>query len=132
MFFEKLFAYHTYYLIIKENHFTLRLLETNGEYRKDAQEPMSSNSLLVSNMDYAKRLLKECESQLSQGFSFTKPLIIIHPTRILKDQFTDIEKRLYQELARAIKARKVLFHTGKELSFKEIESLVEAEDGVAV
>ena len=129
---SKYFVYHTYYLIIKKNHFTLRLLETHGEYRKDAIEEMSSKSLLVSNMNYAKVLLKECSDQLTQGFSFTKPLIVIHPTKILKDTLSEVEMKLYRELSRVIKARKVLFHTGKELSFKELEALVDKEDGIDV
>lgn len=130
MLFQKLFAYHTYYLIIKKDHFTLRLLETKSEYRKQADEPMSSKSLLVSNMSYAKILLKECATLLSTGFSFTKPLIVIHPSVILKKELTAIEIKLYEELARAIKARKVLFQTGRELSFKELEKLVDKEDGI--
>ena len=132
MLFEKLFAYHTYYLIIKKDHFTLRLLENKSEYRKYAQQKMSSKSLLVSNMSYAKRLLKECSDLMSQGFSFTKPLIVIHPTQILKKELTAVEIKLYEELARAIKARKVLFHRGKELTFKELEKFVDKEDGIAV
>lgn len=132
MLFEKLFVYHTYYLIIKKDHFTLRLLETKQEYRKAAQESMSSKSLLVSNLTYAKQLLQECTALLSQGFSFTKPLIIIHPTQILKKELSAVEIKLYEELAKAIKARKILFHTGEELSFKEIEVLVEKEDSVSI
>ena len=132
MFFEKLFAYHTYYLIISEDHFTLRLLETKQEYRKKADEKMSSKSLLVSNLSYAKQLLQECSSLLSQGFSFTKPLIIIHPTKILKQELSAVEIKLYETLADAIKARKVLFHLEQELSFKEIETLVEKEDGIDI
>lgn len=132
MLFQKFFVYHTYYLIIKEDHFTLRLLETKQEYRKSAQEPMSSKSLLVGNLSYAKKLLRECCNLLSQGFSFTKPLIIIHPTRILKKELSAVEITLYKELAKAIKARKVLFHLGKELNFQEIESLVEKEDGINI
>ena len=132
MLFQKLFAYHTYYLIIKEGHFTLRLLETKQEYRKTAEEAMSSKSLLVSNLSYAKKLLQECSDVLSQGFSFTKPLIIIHPTKILKKELSAVEVTLYEELAKAIKARKVLFHLGKELNFQEVESLVEREDGINI
>ena len=56
--------------------------------------------------------------------------IVIHPTKLLKDTLTDAEIRLYTELARAIKARKVLFHTGAELDFSELAALVEREDGV--
>ena len=130
MLFQKFFVYHTYYLIIKENHFTLRLLETKQEYRKTAEEVMSSKSLLVSNLSYAKKLLQECSGLLTQGFSFTKPLIIIHPTKILKKELTAVEIKLYEELATAIKARKVLFHLGAELSFKEIQDLVDKEDGL--
>ena len=132
MLLRKFFAYHTYYLIIKEDHFTLRLLETKQEYRKSAQEAMSSKSLLVGNLSYAKKLLQECTALLSQGFSFTKPLIIIHPTKILKKELSAVEIKLYEELARAIKARKVLFHLGKELNFEEIECLVEREDGIDI
>jgi hypothetical protein len=130
--FEKLFAYHTYYLIIKNDHFTLRLLETKQEYRKEAQEPMSTKSLLVGHMHYAKKLLKECCELLSQGFSFTKPLIVIHPTKTLKKELSSVEIKLYEELAKVIKARKVLIHTGKELTFKELEALVDKEDGIDV
>ena len=132
MLFEKLFVYHTYYLIIKKDHFTLRLLETKAEYRKEAEEPLSTKSLLVGHMHYAKRVLKECVDLLSQGFSFTKPLIVIHPTWTLKNKISPVEIKLYEELAKAIKARKVLIHTGKELSFKELEYLVEKEDGIDI
>lgn len=128
----KYFVYHTYYLIIKKDHFTLRLLETNKEYRVCATKGMSSKSLLVSKMSYAKELLKASCQMLSQGFSFTKPLIVIHPTKILKKELTEVEMKLYRELARVIKARKVLFHTGEELSFKELEALVDTEDSVDI
>ena len=130
MFLEKLFVYHSYYLIIKENHFTLRLLETKQEFRKKASHTLSSKSLLVANMQEAKQLLNECVAQLSQGFSFTKPLIVIHPTRILKEELSAVEIRLYEELAKVIKARKVLFHLGPELNFQALEALVEKEDGL--
>jgi hypothetical protein len=128
----KYFRYHTYYLIVKKDHFTLRLLETKQEFRVQVEEGMSSKSLLVGNLRVAKRVLKESVDKLSQGFSFTKPLIVIHPTKILKKELSEVEKKLYLELSRSIKARKTVFHLGGELNFKELEALVDAEDGVDV
>ena len=132
MLLQKYFVYHTYYLQIFENHFILRLLETTSEYQAKPAENISSKSLLVSNMREAKKLLKSCESKLSQGFSFTKPLIVIHPSRILKEKMADIEKKLYKELASVIKARMVIFHLGEELTFKALQELVDDQDSVEV
>lgn len=132
MIFERFFIYHTYYLILSKDHFCLRLLEEELEYNIQAKIPISSPNLLVSNVTEAQKLLKHGVNVLSRGFSFTKPLIVIHPTKLLKDTLTDAEIRLYTELSRAIKARKVLFHTGAELDFSELAALVAREDCVEV
>ena len=130
MLFERFFIYHSFYVVLSHNHMSVRLLESEVTFTPDLEAPFSSQNLLISHMDVAQKMLKQATKTLSLGFSFTKPLIIIHPTKLLKEELTAAEKRLYTIFASAIKPRKILFTTGAELEFSALKALVEEADRI--
>ncbi|MDO3387930.1 rod shape-determining protein [Gilvimarinus sp. SDUM040013] len=78
--------------------------------------PFSHPRLLVANFTAAEQVLNFGIKSLSQNKLIApSPVVVIHPREKLEGGVTDVEDRLYRELALGAGARKVFLHLGDEL-----------------
>ena len=69
-------------------------------------------------------------SQISQGQWFSpSPTIIMHPLYHHADELTQVERRMFRELALGAGARKVMLWTGRELADEELVTFKEPFPG---
>ena len=87
-----------------------------GSSRYEVLNPFSHPRLLVNDFEEAERVLQYgirevCKAKLFQS----SPVVVIHPHEKLDGGLTDIECRVFRELALGAGARKAYLHTGNEI-----------------
>lgn len=82
----------------------------------DVSNPFSHPRLLVCDFAKAEKVLMQgMREVLGSKLLTPNPVVIMHPMEKLEGGVTEIECRVYQELALGAGARKVHVHVGKEL-----------------
>ncbi len=84
--------------------------------RFDVSNPFSHPRLLICNFIKAEKILQHGIRELHKSALFApSPIAIVHPMEKLEGGVTDIECRVYRELALGAGARKVHLHVGDAL-----------------
>lgn len=90
-------------------------LKSNPEY--EVSNPFSHPRMLVSNFVKAEKVLMHgIHAVHSNRFIAPSPVIIMHPMEKLEGGITDIECRVYRELALGAGGRQVHIHIGNTIS----------------
>lgn len=90
--------------------------------RFDVSNPFSHPRLLVSSFMKAEKVLMHAIREVHKSKYFApSPVAIIHPMDKLEGGVTDVECRLYRELALGAGAREVHLHVGEALSKTRFE-----------
>lgn len=83
----------------------------------DITNPFSHPRLLVSDFQKAEKVLQHAFQQIFDAKLFQpSPVVVMHPREKLEGGITDVECRLFRELALGAGAREVRLHIGDELS----------------
>lgn len=109
------------YIKVYENRFVLKLLE-EGEspITVVASEPFTTKRLLVGQFMTAQDALKRGFKEIFSGkWFFPSPAVVIHPLEKIEGGLSEVEDRVFKELAAGAGARKVTVWVGHELSDKE-------------
>ena len=71
-------------------------------------EPFTTQRLLVGNFDTAWRCIISAEKQLSiKGLFKRKPKVIVEPKEMVEGGISQVEERIFQELALALNPKSV-------------------------
>jgi rod shape-determining protein MreB len=109
----------SFYVQIRENRFHVRNLGYSRSFERTANPPFSHPRLLVGDFAAADVCLKSVIAEVS-GSGFTLAIeVLIHPLEKLEGGITQIEERLFRELAIGAGASKVLVWVGPPLSDSE-------------
>lgn len=88
-----------------------------GQPGIEVSNPFSHPRLLVNGYIKAEKLLQHGIRAVSNAKIFSpSPIVVIHPREKLAGGITDIECRLFRELALGAGAREVRLHIGEELN----------------
>ena len=116
----KLFA-NTLYVQVRKNRFRLRHIEGKQEREVSAQTPFTTTRLLVGQYQAAETLLKQAMRAIGSGGLFrVSPVVVIQPMELVEGGLSEVEERVYRELARGAGARQVFVHIGAPLSDAEV------------
>lgn len=121
--FRKMSA-NTIYVQVRKNAFRIRYIEGKQERDLLARNPFTTARLLVGQFREASALLGEGIGSLG-GRGLIRPVVVIHPTDMVEGGLSEVEERLFVELAMGIGARKTLVHLGPALTDAEVLSLIE-------
>ena len=117
----KLLLSNTVYVKVTKNQFWARNIENQKEAIETALEPFTTKRLLVGEFTTAEKYLRAVIKKLHEGKWFsTSPVIIIHPMEMIDGGLSQIEERVFMELAAGAGARKVVVWVGHELSDQEV------------
>ncbi len=109
------------YVKVYENRFVLKKLEDAARPTTIiSSEPFTTERLLVGQFAVAERTLKQGLKELfSQRWFSPSPVIVMHPLDKVEGGLSEVEDRVFRELAMAAGARKVVVWLGEELSDAE-------------
>jgi len=106
------------YVKMKENSFTVKSIKSGNIVTINATTPFSTNRLLIGEFSIAEKLLNSGFKELNK--SFFNPIAIIHPLEKIDDKLSEVEEKVFKELALSAGARKVKLWLGEELTDKEL------------
>jgi len=108
------------YIQIRENHFHVRNIEDSNSLQRRANPDFSHPRMLVGNFTAAQECLKKAVSEArGPGFILTTS-VVIHPRERMEGGLTQIEERVFRELAIGAGASKVVVWDGAPLSDAEV------------
>jgi hypothetical protein len=107
------------YARIYANRIRVRNLENGIEVDLRSEAPFTTKRLLVGEFSKAERLLKNGLRKVHKGTFSPSPIILIQPMEMVEGGLSEVEERLFKELAAGAGARRVLIWIGHELSDHE-------------
>lgn len=110
------------YIKIYINRFEAKNISLQGEWKTlHADSAFSSTRLLVGNFTAAEQALSVAvKSVASTTWLRKRPRIIMQPMELLEGGLSEIEERIFKELAYGAGAFKAMIHIGDELSNEEV------------
>lgn len=110
------------YVQIREDHIQVRNIDDPRSLQKNASSAFSHPRMLVGNFTAAQECLKKAVSEArGSGFALTTA-VVIHPLERIDGGLTQIEERVFHELAIGAGASKVVVWVGAPLSDAEVTS----------
>ena len=122
---KKLFTVDLY-IKVRENRFEAKNLSSNGNWETiHSKHPFTTERLLVGTFSAAEpALTKLVKSVTPRGFFKIRPQIVIQPMELVDAGLSEVEERIFKELALGAGAFKVVLHTGSELTDSEAIQLI--------
>jgi actin-like ATPase involved in cell morphogenesis len=106
------------YVKIRENLLTIKSVKNGEIITLKAVTPFSTKRFLVAEFSIAQKLLQSALEKLNKGF--IKPIVVVHPLENIEDRLSEVEEKIFKELALSAGAREVKLHIGRELSSEEL------------
>ena len=123
-----LFQHAHVYLKIRINEVWAKQIEGQTIVKLYADEPFTTDRLLIGNFDSALLLTKAAIKQVNLGKRrWVTPKICVHPLDYIEGDLSPVEKRLFWELATAANAFDVRVWEGSELSDMQVIELFQTK-----
>ncbi len=115
----------TLYIKVFKNKFCVRHIETGNEITMHATQAFTTKRLLVGQFSVAEKLLKKAIKKAYKiNWLSASPMVVIHPMEMIEGGLSEVEKRVFKELAAGAGARKIVVWEGHELSDNEVTGIV--------
>lgn len=110
------------YVRVKRNQFRVRHLESGIDATIEAQTPFTTARLLIGQFVSAEATLKDVLKQFTKGRLLpVVPRVVIHPMEMVEGGLSEIEERIFREVAIGAGASKVVVWVGRELNDAEVK-----------
>lgn len=110
------------YVRVRRNQFQVRSLKSGLDAVGVAQTPFTTTRLLIGQFVVAQNTLKDALKQVSkESLLAVSPDIVIHPLEMVEGGLSEIEERIFREVAIGAGAKKVVVWVGHELDDAEVK-----------
>jgi rod shape-determining protein MreB and related proteins len=110
------------YVRVTRNLFRVKNLKSGQEAQGVPEAPFSTTRLLVGNFESAQSTLKAALAQVGSGSFLVSPNVLMHPLEMVEGGLSQIEERIFQELAVGAGAKKVIVFVGPALADAEVSA----------
>ena len=110
------------YVRITRNLFRVKNLKSGQEAQGIPEVPFSTTRLLVGHFESAERTLKSAIAQVGGSSFLVSPNVLMHPLEMAEGGLSQIEERVFHELAVGAGAKKVVVFVGPELVDGEVSA----------
>jgi rod shape-determining protein MreB and related proteins len=118
----------TAYVRVRRNQFQVRDLESGMDATVVSQTPFTTGRLLIGQFLAAQTTLKGALKQLAKGrLLAVSPHVVIHPMEMVDGGLSEIEDRIFREVAIGAGASKVVVWVGHELNDAEVKEKLNAK-----
>lgn len=110
------------YIRVYTNRFVIRAFgEPEIEIEGTPDKPFTTERLLVGNFQEAEKTLSQgIKKSLGSGLIKKTPVVVIHPKEKTEGGLSEVEVKVFRELALGSGAAKVVVHEGSELTKIEV------------
>lgn len=115
------------YVQVRENQFQVRNIDDSRSIQRNANPGFSHQRMLVGNFTAAQECLKVALSEARGSGFVLSTSIVIHPLEKIEGGLTQVEERLFHELAIGAGASKVFIWVGAPLSDAEVISKIKGK-----
>lgn len=123
-----LFKHAHVYLKIRINRVWAKQLEGQTVVELPADEPFTTERLLIGNFDSALSVTKTAIKQVNlEKRRWVSPNVVIHPLDYVEGGLSPVEKRLFWELASSANSFDVRVWEGSELSDMQVVELFQSK-----
>jgi len=114
------------YIKVRKNRFEAKNLSSNGGWESIHSDlPFTTDRLLVGTFSAAEPALTKLVKRINAGGLFKKsPKVVIQPMELIEGGLSEVEERIFKELALGAGAFKVVIHIGSELTDNEAVQLI--------
>jgi hypothetical protein len=118
----------TVYVRVSKNRFRLKNVGTGAEADVMATPGFTTTRLLVGQFRAAQNQLKEAMGKvIGRGLFTASPRVVIQPLEMTDGGLSEIEERVFRELAVGAGAAKVVVWLGHELSDSEVKEKLDGK-----
>ena len=110
----------TLYVQVRENRFDIRNVDDGRSFHAVASPPFSHPRMLVGDFTAAEACLKALVVETRGSGLVLKTDMLIHPMERLEGGLTQIESRVFEELAAGAGASRVVVWSGAPLGDAEV------------
>ena len=106
------------YIKVYSNRFVIKSFgETEMELEGTPDKPFTTERLLVGNFQEAEKTLSQgIKKSLGSGLIKKTPIVVIHPLEKTEGGLSEVEVKIFTELALGSGAAKAVVHEGFELT----------------
>jgi len=112
---------------VGENQFQIRNIDDSRSIQRQANPAFSNQRKLVDNFAAARECLKATLSEARGSGLVLSTTVVIHPLEKLDGGLTQVEERLFRELAIGAGASKAIVWVGESLSDAEVMSKIKGK-----
>jgi len=110
------------YVRITRNLIRVKNLKAGRDAQGIPDTPFTTTRLLVGNFESAQRTLKSAIAQSGGSLFLVSPNVLMHPLEMVEGGLSQIEERIFRELAVGAGAKKVVVWVGAELPDSEVSA----------
>jgi hypothetical protein len=119
---------NTVYVRVSKNRFRLKNIGTGAEADVTPTPGFSTTRLLVGQFQVAEAALKEGLGKVvGRGLFTASPGVVIQPLEMTDGGLSEVEERVFRELAAGAGAAKVVVWLGHELSDSEVKGKLDGK-----
>lgn len=123
---KKLFT-NDLYIKVSENRFEAKNVSTKGHWESISPGgPFSTERLLVGTFSNAEPALAQLVKRIvPKSLIRRRPQMVVHPTSKVEGGLSEVEERIFKELALGAGAIKAILHVGSVLTDEQVSNLLE-------
>ena len=122
---KKLFTHELYIKVSRNTFRILSATSLGAEQAFTPTQPFTTQRLLVGQFSVAQDCLRQAiKSMTGKGWFPPTVVAVLHPLELIDGGLSEVEERVFRELALGAGARKVALWTGKELGPDDITNLL--------
>lgn len=119
---------NTIYVRVSKNRFRVKNIGTGAEADVTPTPGFTTTRLLVGQFREAQTALKEAMGKvIAKGLFTASPGVVIQPLEMTDGGLSEIEERIFRELAVGAGAAKVVVWLGHELSDPEVKGKLDGK-----
>lgn len=124
--FGKLFEFRLYVRVSKDRFDITPVSDAAATEAFSPATPFTSARLLVGEFSVAQECLRRGLSKMApKGLFKGSPAVLIHPVDMIDGGLSEVERRVFQELAFAAGARRAVIWVGDELTLEQVNVKLE-------
>ena len=122
------FLFNTMYVRVSCNQFRIRHIEIQNDLVVESPTHFTTNRLLIGQFLIAQQTLKIGMNKLMKNRRFftPSPRVVMHPLEMVESGLSEVEERVFREVALGAGAMKAVIWVGPALSDFEVKEKLKA------